>query len=768
MSQPTLLGSRLALLVALLTAWQLSRLAAAEPTAAEKSGLRITSDDTEIRESGRLAKEVYRLTDRADDGIVQIRADQLTLDFQGATLDGSTEGDSPDKFAGRGIVIENVAEVTIRNARVRGFKIGLYAKGCRKLTIENCDFSDNYKQHLQSTPQAESGADWLFGHENDANEWFRYGADVYLEECNEFTLRGNTGKRGQNGICLVRSNYGTVADNDFSFNSGWGLAMYRATHNTVDHNKFDWCIRGYSHGVYNRGQDSAGIFVFEQCSHNTFAFNSATHGGDGFFLFAGLETLDETGTGGCNDNLVYGNDFSHASNNGIEATFSTGNKFIANIMDQADHAIWAGYSYGSTFENNKITRCNHGISIEHGSQNKIIGNEFAECGVAVNLWANEKAGFADKPYGRDHHCRSEGYTIHGNQFRGNQIDVRLARTDNVEISANDGQGAKVALDVSGPSKKITLTENNLAGEIRRGQLAEVELTDNFFRGDKPDDVKSMPEAYKLSELLGEVELPPRPQGLTGKLDAYLKSGTVRGLKYIYVDEWGPYDFASVKILPNQKVFWNEAKLTVLGLKPPYQMEATGAVDVKLVKQGAGEPIVCNITAKNRKLTEFTVTFAIPGQNDPVVARGLLLFADWNVRFYNWKRVGPGKPPADWKEVIAGQVLEERHLSEINFAWGGRAPSNKVPAAHFAAVCTSELELPAGKYALRTVSDDGIRVVIDDKLVIDNWTWHGPTEDKATADLSAGKHKVRIDYFQIDGASQLLFWIEPQDKVPAAD
>ena len=69
----------------------------------------------------------------------------------------------------------------LKNAKIRGFKLGIYARNCRNLTIEGCDLSDNWKQHLLSTPQAENGADWLFGHENDPNEWFRYGAAVYLE-----------------------------------------------------------------------------------------------------------------------------------------------------------------------------------------------------------------------------------------------------------------------------------------------------------------------------------------------------------------------------------------------------------------------------------------------------------------------------------------------------------------------------------------------------------------------------------------------------------
>ena len=40
------------------------------------------------------------------------------------------------------------------------------------------------------------------------------------------------------------------------------------------HNRFDWCVRGYSHGVYNRGQDSAAILIYEQSCRNTIAYNS--------------------------------------------------------------------------------------------------------------------------------------------------------------------------------------------------------------------------------------------------------------------------------------------------------------------------------------------------------------------------------------------------------------------------------------------------------------------------------------------------------------
>ncbi len=114
---------------------------------------------------------------------------------------------------------------------------------------------------------AEDGSDWLSPHHNDNNEWLNnYGAAIYVEDSSDVTVRGCKVWHGQNGLCIDRVNDSKIYDNDFSFNSGWGLGMWRSSKNVVNRNKFDWCVRGYSHKVYARGQDSAGILAFEQCS----------------------------------------------------------------------------------------------------------------------------------------------------------------------------------------------------------------------------------------------------------------------------------------------------------------------------------------------------------------------------------------------------------------------------------------------------------------------------------------------------------------------
>jgi len=129
-------------------------------------------------------------------------------------------------------------------------------------------------------------------HHNENDEWLRYGAAIYLRNCNRAVVHDNVVTGGQCALMLTESNDGFVYNNDFSYNSGIGVGMYRSNRNKIVYNRLDFNVRGYSYGVYNRGQDSGGILVFEQCNENLFANNSVTHSGDGFFLWAGQTTMD--------------------------------------------------------------------------------------------------------------------------------------------------------------------------------------------------------------------------------------------------------------------------------------------------------------------------------------------------------------------------------------------------------------------------------------------------------------------------------------------
>lgn len=70
----------------------------------------------------------------------------------------------------------------------------------------------------------------------------------------------------------------------------------------------------------------------------------------------------------------------------------------------------------------------------------------------------------------------------------------------------------------------------------------------------------------------------------------------------------------------------------------------------------------------------------------------------------------------------------------------------------------------GKYSFWTYSDDGSRLYIDDKLVVDNDREHGPTEKRGSIDLKAGEHGIMVSFFQLGGGHELrVSYAGPQLK-----
>ena len=106
-------------------------------------------------------------------------------------LKGSNKKTNPDDFFGIGIIIKNSKNVTIKNLKVSGYKVGLMATNVEQLTLDSCDLSYNYRQHLNSTQEKEDVSDWMSYHHNENDEWLRYGAAIYLRECNFITIKNS-------------------------------------------------------------------------------------------------------------------------------------------------------------------------------------------------------------------------------------------------------------------------------------------------------------------------------------------------------------------------------------------------------------------------------------------------------------------------------------------------------------------------------------------------------------------------------------------------
>jgi hypothetical protein len=69
----------------------------------------------------------------------------------------------------------------------------------------------------------------------------------------------------------------------------------------------------------------------------------------------------------------------------------------------------------------------------------------------------------------------------------------------------------------------------------------------------------------------------------------------------------------------------------------------------------------------------------------------------------------------------------------------------------------------GTYYFSTVSDDGVRLMLGDQLLIDNWTDHGPTTDTSYGIwLQAGqRYPIRVNYYEKGGGAVIqLQWSYP--------
>jgi hypothetical protein len=143
--------------------------------------------------------------------------------------------------------------------------------------------------------------------------------------------------------------------------------------------------------------------------------------------------------------------------------------------------------------------------------------------------------------------------------------------------------------------------------------------------------------------------------------------------------------------------------------------------------------------------------------------GLLLGANWEAAWFSWKD-GPD-PRGDAEALSAWRELAKRPLASARIAsWYtpyGADPkvADLVGRNHFGLRASTRVNLSGGHYRLTVVSDDGVRVSIDGVAVLQNWTWHAPTQDLVDFELAAGEHQFELEYFQIDGASALSLDLE---------
>lgn len=110
-------------------------------------------------------------------------------------------------------------------------------------------------------------------------------------------------------------------------------------------------------------------------------------------------------------------------------------------------------------------------------------------------------------------------------------------------------------------------------------------------------------------------------------------------------------------------------------------------------------------------------------------------------------------------TLSGEPVLLRKDAQIDFDWGPGRPAAGLPADRFSARWTGALDLTfAGDYIFDLEADDGARLWVDDRLVLDLWGSRGFSAASVPLRLDAGEHPIRLEYYENTGQAAIsLAW-----------
>ncbi|QUH00767.1 alpha-L-fucosidase [Saccharopolyspora erythraea] len=168
------------------------------------------------------------------------------------------------------------------------------------------------------------------------------------------------------------------------------------------------------------------------------------------------------------------------------------------------------------------------------------------------------------------------------------------------------------------------------------------------------------------------------------------------------------------------------------------------------------------------------TVRITPSGDPVGDAATVVELDIRPRQPTPEPRGTGLTARFWDNPdFAGEPVVTRTDPGVDYNWKySGSPDAAVPSEGFSARWTGTVEPRFSEdYEITTVSDDTVRLWIDDRLVIDGTTPHEGAVDSAKVRLEAGRrHAIRLEQTERGGeAAMKLLWSSPntsQRIIPA--
>ncbi|MEZ4711804.1 MAG: PA14 domain-containing protein [Caldilineaceae bacterium] len=116
--------------------------------------------------------------------------------------------------------------------------------------------------------------------------------------------------------------------------------------------------------------------------------------------------------------------------------------------------------------------------------------------------------------------------------------------------------------------------------------------------------------------------------------------------------------------------------------------------------------------------------------------------------------------------LSGQALFVREDDAIDFDWGTGSPApGRLGVDRFSVRWTNTLVLPPGRYRFAVTADDGVRLRVNDRTLIDEYTVQSATDYVVEATISSAQADVEMEYFENTGqAVARLAWTRVDNTI----
>jgi parallel beta-helix repeat protein len=399
--------------------------------------VRPTRAGTQVQGEVRICPGRYRIPDQAERGVIILASSGTRVDLTGVVLES---GDSvPSRFVGVGIVSRGVDAVSISGGSIRGFRYGIRLEGGRSHRVSGADLSGSRNLGVRSGPEQPDSADRL---ELIRPEVFEgYGGGILLRGTVGASVVGITARGAQNGIALLGARDSYIADNNLAANSGWGIHLWRSSHNIIARNKVDHTRRCESQ-VPAGDCGAAAVLVRDASDSNTFVDNDLTGSNLGFLLVGEGRVARPS-----RENLVYRNDASNSLGAGFTGAFGLRNSFLENRADSTPVGFRLDHSGGTTIRGNTVIGSRvAGIVSDHGTDNAILANVLIGGAIGIKVGAPEPGS---EP--------SQRYRIDDNVLARLEQGVVIERTTRAQLRGNlfDRVGDGLVLDAAAHAADVS-------------------------------------------------------------------------------------------------------------------------------------------------------------------------------------------------------------------------------------------------------------------------------------------------------------------------